>query len=151
MAAGLRGTREFKARLRAVRKAFKPVGRAWADETVRLAKPQAPVRTGKGRRSIRRRNANQKRATVVAAWYMRFQDRGAKPHVIRPKSVSGSKRGGVGTARSLRFEAGGRTIFARKVNHPGIRARLFATRAAQAALRRSHLADVLIDEWNRAA
>lgn len=35
-------------------------------------------------------------------------DRGARPHVIRPRR-----------AQALRFVAGGRVVFARVVNHPG--------------------------------
>lgn len=151
MATRLKGSKELQARLRAVRTSFKPIGRKWADETVRLSKPQAPVKSGAGKRSIRRRHASMKKATVYALWYMRFHDTGAKPHVIRPKSVSGSRRGGVGTARMLRFQSGGSTIFARKVNHPGIRASHFVTRSAISALRRAKLAETLIEEWNKAA
>src|SRR5512134_2844121 len=110
---GLKGTPELRARLRAIKTAFKPIGREWADTTAKLAKASAPVRTGKGKRSIRRKHASMRRASVQAIWYMRFVDRGAKPHIIRPKSLSGSRRGGAGSARSLRFEAGGRTIFSK--------------------------------------
>ena len=47
MASHLRGKQELKARLRAVGQSFKPIGRKWADETVKTArernKPYAVV------------------------------------------------------------------------------------------------------------
>ncbi|WP_327415386.1 hypothetical protein [Streptomyces sp. NBC_01233] len=39
---------------------------------------------------------------------------GTRPHVIRPRR-----------AKALRFDMGGRTVFAKKVNHPGTRANNF--------------------------
>lgn len=147
----LRGGPQLRARLKAIKVSFKPVGRAWADETVRLARPMVPVRTGKLRRSIRRRNANMKRATVVANYTAYFVDHGTKRHAIQPKSVSGSRRGGVGTASFLKFEAGGRTVFARKVFHPGTRGSHFRNRAANEALRRNPMAAEVIKAWNAAA
>jgi hypothetical protein len=41
-----------------------------------------------------------------------FFEKGTKPHEIRPKNK-----------KSLRFTSGGETIFAKKVNHPGMKAR----------------------------
>ena len=149
--AGLRGSPELRARLRAIKLSFKPIGKSWADETARRAKVYAPRRTGKGMKSIRRKNATQRKATVYGIWYLRFVDRGTKPHTIRPKSASGSQRGGKGTARMLRFQTGGQTIFAKQVRHPGIRRRMFALRASREALRRHPMAQTLIDEWNKAA
>jgi len=39
---------------------------------------------------------------------------GTAPHIIRPS-----------TMKALRFKAGGKTIFAKKINHPGTRAQPF--------------------------
>jgi hypothetical protein len=136
----LKGGRELRARLKALKTAFKPLGRDWADDYVKLARPQIPVKTGKTRQSLRRRNASQRKATVVGSQVAYFIDAGAKAHVIRPK------RGG-----GLIFEAGGRTIFAKKVNHPGHRARPFRKRVALEALRRNPLADAVVKSWNEAA
>lgn len=47
---------------------------------------------------------------------------GARPHVIRPRRK-----------RVLKFQSGGKTVFARKVNHPGNRGTHFLLRGAQAA------------------
>ena len=62
--ATLKGAPELRRRLKAIRTVFKPVGRAWADDTVRIAKRRVKVRTGKTQRSIRRKNASQRRASV---------------------------------------------------------------------------------------
>jgi hypothetical protein len=136
----IRGKAELNARLRALKLAFKPIGRSWAKETVTLSKPQVPVRTGKTRRSLRVRHANQRRATVYGSFVASILDKGAKPHTINAKP-----------GKHLIFSAGGRTIFARKVHHRGVRGRRYATRAAREALRRTPMAQHLIDQWNQAA
>jgi hypothetical protein len=136
----LKGSRELKARLRAVGKVFKPYGRDWADEAVRVMRPMVPMDTGKTRRSIRRRNASAKRATVVGHYVSFFIDKGPKAHAIRPKR-----------ARMLRFQAEGRTVFAKAVHHRGYRGRPFRARGAHEALRRKPMSDALIAEWNAAA
>ena len=137
----LKGGRELRARLNALSTAFKPIGRNWADDTVRLARPRVPVRTGRLRQSIRRRNASKKRATVVAHYTAFFVDKGTKPHDIKAKRAKG-----------LVFEGrGGRTIFAPKVRHRGYAGRPFRDRAAKEALARNPAAEELIRAWNRAA
>lgn len=136
----LKGTRELRSRIRALGQAFKPLGKDWADETVKLMRPQIPVATGKTRRSVRRRNASMKRATVVGSFVNYFLDKGPVPHPIRPKR-----------ARMLRFQAEGRTVFARSVRHPGFRGLGYRNRAARAALRHTATAQALTDAWNEAA
>ena len=137
----LKGGPELRARLKAIRQSFKPIGRNWADDTVRLARPRVPVRTGRLRQSIRRRNATQRRATVVAHYTAFFVDKGTKPHDIKAKRAKG-----------LVFEGrGGRTIFAPKVRHRGYAGRPFRDRAAKEALARNPAAEEIIKAWNRAA
>lgn len=136
----LHGTRDLQRRMRAIKVAFKPVGREWADGTVRLAKPQTPVITGKTRASIRVRNASMKKATVVGSFVARILDGGAKPHVIEAKKKP-----------ALVFRVGGNTIFAKKVHHRGVKSRGFVTKAAEESLRRVPLAKRLVEQWNRAA
>lgn len=53
-------------------------------------------------------------------FYWLFQEFGTKPHAIRPK------RG-----KLLAWRAGGKTIVARSVKHPGVRGQRFMTRAAE--------------------
>ena len=45
---------------------------------------------------------------------VKFLEDGTKPHVIRPRR-----------AKALRFELGDKIVFAKKVHHPGIKARKF--------------------------
>lgn len=137
----LKGGKQLRTRLRAIRLAFKPIGRQWADDTARLSKAAVPVRTGRLRKSIRRRNATQKRATVVAHYTAYFVDKGPKAHDIK------AKRG-----RALIFEGrDGRTIFTPKVRHRGYAGRPFRERAAAEAMARNPAAAEIIKQWNRAA
>ncbi len=129
----LKGGRELRARLRAIKQTFKPAGRAWADETVRQARPHIPQRTGRLRRSVRVKNASMRKATVAAHFTAFFVDKGPKPHIIKAKR-----------ARTLRFQSGRDTIFARQVHHRGYRGRPFREKAAREALRREPLAAHLV-------
>lgn len=136
----LKGAPQLRARLKAIRVAFKPIGRTWAEGAVDAARPKVPIRTGKLRRSFRVKSATQRKAVVGGSYTAFFVDAGPKRHTIAPK------RGG-----HLIFQAGGRTIFARKVNHPGYRGRPFRAAAAHEALRRNPLAQGIIKQWNSAA
>lgn len=138
--AKLRGAEDLRKRLRALGQTFKPLGRQWGRETVKLARPQIPAVTGKTRRSLRVRHANMRRATVYGSFVASIIDKGAQPHVIRAKKSS-----------RLVFQAGGRTIFARSVHHRGVRGKRYAGRAGREALRRVDMAQQLIDQWNKAA
>ena len=136
----LRGGRELRQRLKAIKTVFKPVGRRWADDTVKLAKRYVPKRTGKTQRSIRRKNASQKRATVQAVYTARMLMAGSQAHDIRPKRM-----------RAMKFNVAGQPRFAKKVRHPGHGKNDFADRAARQALAANPMAEELIREWNRAA
>ena len=135
----LRGKEELKARLRAISQSFKPIGRTWADETVKAARPKVPVKTGRLRGSFRRRNATMKRATVVGHYTQYFIDAGVVPHTIKAKKAKG-----------LVFQGRSGTVFARQVHHRGFRARPFRRRSAQEGLERTPMADIVIHEWNTA-
>lgn len=137
----LAGGPELRARLRDLRKSFRPIGRRWGDETVRLARERAPERTGKLRSSLRVRNNTQKRTTVVAVHYGKFVDQGTKAHEIRPRH----KQANMFTA------AGGRTIFAKRILHRGNRASQFAARSAREAVTRTAVTDEIVRAWNDAA
>lgn len=57
--------------------------------------------------------------TVTAAWgtnvpYARAHEEGTDPHIITPKK-----------AKVLRFTVGNKTVFARRVRHPGTKPRLY--------------------------
>lgn len=140
MTATIRGTPEFKARLKAAGQMFKPYGREWADEYVNVARPMVPVVTGKTRMSVRRRNASQRKATVQALFTAIFIDEGTQAHTIVPRR-----------AKALYFTSGGSSHFVPKVNHPRTRAHPFRQRAMDESIRRKPMADRLIREWNGAA
>lgn len=136
----LKGARELRARLKAIKQTFKPAGREWADEAVLIGKAIIRRRTGKTAASIRRKNSTQRRATVAARHVAFFIDKGTVAHTIRPRR-----------ARHLVFRTGGRTVFSKRVNHPRTSAHPFRERMAREALRRKPMAVTLIALWNRAA
>lgn len=136
----LKGERELRARLKALRLAFKPIGKDWANEGVRQMRPRVPVRTGRLRQSFRVRNATQRRAVVGGHFTAYFVDKGPKPHDIRAK-----------TGGTLVFQGRRGTVFARSVHHRGYRGRPFRQKAADEALRKTPMAQEVIRQWNNAA
>lgn len=60
--------------------------------------------------------------TPETARYVMAHHDGARPHVIRPRRK-----------KALKFQSGGKTVFAKKVNHPGNRANPFLFRGGQLA------------------
>lgn len=136
----LRGSKELRARLKAIRLTFKEYGRPWADTTASEARKRVPVATGRLQQSIRRKSVTQRRATVVGHYSANFVDAGSKAHDIVPRRKP-----------LLIFEAGGRTIFARKVHKQRIGPRRFKREAALAALYRHPMSETMIDLWNKAA
>ncbi len=140
MPSSLKGSRELRARLAAIKETWKPIAKTWGKADVQEMRTRVPVRTGKLRRSFRVTSATGKRVRVGGFYTAYFVDSGPKPHVIKAK----------GKGRLI-FQAGGRTIFTRAVHHRGYRARPFRKRAAEEALRKNPMAQTVIDEWNRAA
>mgnify|MGYP004705608851 CR=1 FL=1 len=140
MSGKLTGGRELRARLKAARLMFKPYGLLWAETTADEARRRVPSRTGRLRRSIRKKNATQRRATVVGHFTGNFVDAGSEAHDIVAKN-----------APRLIFQDRGRTIFTRKVHKQRIAGRPFKRPSAEAAFRRHPMSDTLIREWNRAA
>lgn len=136
----LKGGPELRSRLKAIKGFFKPFGKAWATDFRDHAQREVPSRTGRLRRSIRVRNASQRKATVVAHYTAYMVDAGVKAHEIKPKR-----------AKMLRFQVGqGQIVFAKRVRHPGYRPRPFRQRLAEQALRRQPMLETLIAEWNKA-
>lgn len=96
---------------------------------VALASLKAPVDTGNMRRSIGQEPIRVFATRVesgveVTANYAAAVENGSGPRVIRPRRK-----------KALKFEIGGRTVFAKSVNHPGTRARPFLRPAAEQAAR----------------
>ena len=136
----LKGSRELRARLKAIRQAFKPIGKDWADKTVTLARSRVRRRSGKTASSIRVRNASQRKAAVQATHGARFLEAGTKPHPIQPRRM-----------RALKFSVGGRTVFATRAQHRGMTKRPFLRNSAREVLERMPLLQRAIELWNKAA
>jgi hypothetical protein len=136
----LQGASQLRARVKAIRLVFKDAGAKWADATVPIARGYIPVRTGKTRASVRRRNASQRLATVVGNYPVNFIDGGTAAHEIKAKK-----------AQTLKFVSNGTTFFRKKVNKPQQRGQPFKKRSADEGLRKVHVGQILIDLWNRAA
>lgn len=89
------------------------------------ARQDVPVKTGHLGRSVREGAIRfvgpltVEGSVEATASYAAAVHEGARPHVIRPR-----------TAKALRFEVGGRTVFAKMVRHPGMKARPFLRNAA---------------------
>lgn len=137
----LRGSRELRRRLKAIKTVFKPVGRSWAEETVHLASSRVAVKTGKTKRSIRVKNASMRKAAVEAKHGARFLEAGTTAHDLVPRRMKAMKFTG----------AGGLPRFSKKVRHPGMRRQPFLHDSAADALRRNPMAEQLVKLWNDAA
>lgn len=92
-----------------------------AELVYEYAVENAPMKTGKLKNSIKKKvvlgshpHASVWTSDKKAQW-MEF---GTRPHTITPKN-----------GKFLRFQAGGRTVFARVVHHPGTKATHFMKRA----------------------
>lgn len=81
---------------------------------------EAPIDTGRLRGSIQfpEKVSSLKYQISINARYWEWLQFGTGPYVIKPK-----------TKKVLRFEVGGRTVFAKFVNHPGIKPNPFIDRA----------------------
>lgn len=138
----LQGSRELKARLRAIKETWKPIARQWGKSDVAEMRSHVPVKTGRLRRSFRVTSVSGKKVRVGGYYTAYFVDAGAVPHDIAAKKPGGH----------LIFKGrGGQTIFARKVHHRGVKARPFRQKSAGEALRKNPMAQTVIDEWNAAA
>lgn len=85
------------------------------------AKMLAPVDTGNLKNSIQASVDGLSAEVTANADYAAYVEYGTAPHVIRPRN-----------AKVLAFQAGGKTVFAAEVNHPGTPAQPFMTPAAEA-------------------
>jgi hypothetical protein len=137
----LRGVKQLQARLTAVgRPHGRDIARQWAQETVTLARQNVRRRTGATARSIGVQKVNDRGATVVAGGASKWIESGTPPQRIE------SKRG-----KPLRFEKAGRTIFAKRVLRPKIRARPFFRKAARKVHKEQKALARIADAWNKAA
>jgi HK97 gp10 family phage protein len=85
----------------------------------------APSRTGKLRRSIRKRVHGAEVRIGPTEPYAIYVEEGTQPHEIVPVN-----------ARALRFDVGGQVVFAMHVNHPGTRPQPFVRETAEETRKR---------------
>lgn len=136
----LQGYDQLRHRLQAMGDAPRGYGRDWGSAYVQVARPQIPVRTGKTRATVAVAQATDHGAEVTGSAVALMIDTGTRSHSIAPKQ-----------AGTLAWRKSGQTIFARKVDHPGTRARPWRNRALEEATRRVSLVGRVVDAWNRAA
>ena len=136
----LQGGPQLRARLKAIKESWKPIAKAWGRDDVKEMRQRVPEKTGKLRRSFRVTSVSSKKVRVGGHYTAYFVDAGPKAHDIVKK--------GPGT---LVFKGSRGTVFARKVNHRGYRARPFRQKAAEEALRKNPMAAEVIKQWNSAA
>ncbi|WAB09200.1 hypothetical protein SEA_LITTLEMUNCHKIN_24 [Gordonia phage LittleMunchkin] len=93
------------------------------------ARQRVPVRTGNLGRSIQEDPVSMngpfraEGGVTAHAHYAAAVELGSRPHLIRARN-----------AQALRFNVGGRTVFATEVHHPGTRARPFLRNSADQVL-----------------
>lgn len=135
-----KGGPQLQARLRALSQIGQPISEAWGTETIRAMSRTVPVRTGATRRSFRVASASSEGATITGNKAAIFVDQGTRDHTIVPNR-----------AETLAFKLGGRTVFSKRVSHPGGKPTHFIQRAGSEGLRRTDMADIAIRKWNGAA
>ncbi len=153
MSAKIHGVPQLRARITAITPNEKLL-RSIALSAVREQKLLAPRRTGNLARSIHIGSVTPTRAeTIASANYAAYVEQGTRAHDIRPR-----------TRKALRFPAsradarlsgaprkGGRVRFAKRVQHPGTRARPFMIPGAKAAVAAAGLIASVVKAWNDAA
>lgn len=125
---------------------------------VQHAKERVSRRTGNLDRTIRVAEVDEQRQSVriVAGGtrqvgYARYVEFGTRPHVILPRRAKVLAWGGARRLSGSLRRGASATSFARRVNHPGTRARPYLRPGAEQALREVGLADVVVNVWNDAA
>jgi hypothetical protein len=142
------GMPELGDRLEAITESFVPIGKKWQQEAIAAGRPKIPSRSGDTRRSLRAgaigektinnsgRNRARLQARVIGSYVAYFIDSGVRPH--------GPRR-----ASTLAWQGSEGTIFARRVK--GYKKRPFRARMAREGIRRTDMAQQLVDQWNDAA
>ena len=136
----LKGGPALKRRLNAIKTVWKPIARKWGRADVLEMRRRVPVRTGRLRKSFKVTSVTGKKVRVSGHFTAYFVDAGPKPHIIKARGQG-----------EMIFRAKGKTIFTRKVNHRGYRARPFRAVAAHEAMRQTPQAAEVIKLWNDAA
>lgn len=157
---GLQGADALMARFEALRtgKAERKVLGQFGLLAVQRAQERVPRRTGNLARTIRVAEVDEQRQSVrVTAGgsrdigYAAAVEFGTRPHVIVPRRRKALAWGGARRLSGSLRSGAKPTNFAKRVNHPGTRARPYLRPGAEQALADVGLADAVITVWNEAA
>ena len=149
------GIKALRARLDAVG-SNKGALRIIATQGVAEAKRIVPRQTGNLGRTIRVGTVSDTNATVLAGGtaqvgYAMYVEQGTRPHVIEARRAKVLAWGG-GRTLSGRLRKGSRaTNFARRVKHPGTKARPYLVPGIRAALKKAGLRKAIVNAWDKAA
>ena len=134
----LQGASALRDRLHAIGDIGRPISQRWADSAVRRIQSRIPVKTGQTRRSVHA-SVSKDGAQVLGSPVVTFLDRGTKAHDETPVHK-----------KAIRFQVGGQTVFSKKVHKPATLGKHFEAPAVRDAARDTHMADTLVEAWNRA-
>ena len=148
----IRGIPQLKARFEAI-KPNPDLMRQLALTAVAEQKRLVPRRTGNLARSIGIGSVTATAAeTLATANYAAYVELGTRAHVIVPKSKK-ALRFAVGANATLagRPRKSASVVFAKRVNHPGTKAKPFMVPGAKKAVEEVGFREVIYKEWNDAA
>jgi hypothetical protein len=122
---------------------------------VAKAKQLVPRKTGNLGRTIRLGSVTDTSADIIAGGqlgvgYARAVEYGSKPHVIVPRRAKVLAWGGSRRLSGNLRSGAKATNFARRVNHPGTKAKPYLRPAAEEVVRENGI-DLIVRAWNDAA
>jgi hypothetical protein len=123
---------------------------------VREAALLVPVKTGNLRRSIRLGTVSETRAQIIAGGtggvgYARAVEFGTRAHVIVPRTRKALAWGGDRRLSGSLRSGASATHFAKRVRHPGSRAKPYLLPGAKRAIEKAGLAKSVVAAWNEGA
>lgn len=150
----IQGGKELERRMKAIGGTPKVLLRDLGLSAVREAKILVPRRTGNLGRTIRIGSVTENHVEVIAGGarnvgYAAAVEFGSRAHVIVPQRAKVLAWGGERTLGGRLRKGSKATHFARRVQHPGTRAKPFLIPGMEKALRQIGLGP-LVDLWNRA-
>lgn len=151
--AALKGAKQLKARMRRASDGRLLLGRVGL-VGVREAKQRVPRKTGNLGRTIRLGEVTDDTVEIRAGGqrdvgYAAYVEFGTSSHEIRPRKAKVLAWGGARTLGGRLRKGAKPTNFARKVQHPGTRARPYLGPGLKAAA--EEVTDVIVDLWNEGA
>jgi len=151
----LKGYEELRRRFAAISDNRKLLGQL-AGLAVAEAAKLAPVKTGNLRRSIRIGTVTEREASIIAGGaggvgYAGIVECGSRAHVIVPRNRKVLAWGGDRRLSGSLRSGAKATHFARRVNHPGTKAKPYLLPGAKRAAEKAGFSSTLIKTWNEAA